>query len=179
MTDQIDYIVKICLLGEAAVGKTSLVYRFIENKFRDNYKSTLGVNLLKKDMVIDDYGGVSCQIWDLGGQESFKSLRRLYLEGANGALVIFDTTKRKTFEKLDEWIHSFKESRGEKPLLLIGNKIDLEDKRNVKDNEANDYATKNSMDIILTSAKTGENVEKAFKALVKTILDGVSKEKNE
>ena len=98
MSDQIDYIVKICLLGEAAVGKTSLVYRSIENKFRDNYKSTLGVNLLKKDMVLDDYGGVSCQIWDLGGQESFRSLRKLYLEGANGALVIFDTTKRKTFE---------------------------------------------------------------------------------
>jgi small GTP-binding protein len=176
MSDQIDYIVKICLLGEAAVGKTSLVYRFIENKFRDNYKSTLGVNLLKKDMAIDEYGGVSCQIWDLGGQESFRSLRKLYLEGANGALVIFDTTKRKTFEKLDEWIQSFKESRGEKPLLLIGNKIDLDDKRKVEDNEAKDYAKKNSMDIVLTSAKTGENVENAFKSLVKTILDQVSKE---
>jgi len=66
------YIIKICLLGEANVGKTSLVYRFIENKFRENYKSTLGVNLLKKDMEISEYGGVSAQIWDLGGQESFK-----------------------------------------------------------------------------------------------------------
>ena len=176
MTDQIDYIVKICLLGEAAVGKTSLVYRFIENKFRDNYKSTLGVNLLKKDLVIDGYGGVSAQIWDLGGQESFKSLRKLYLEGANGAFVIFDTTKRKTFEKLDEWIQSFKDSRGERPLLLIGNKIDLSDKIKVEESEAKGYAEKNSMKCILTSAKTGENVEKAFKELVKTILDEISKE---
>ena len=176
MNDQIDYIVKICLLGEAAVGKTSLVYRFIENKFRDNYKSTLGVNLLKKDMVIDEYGGVSAQIWDLGGQESFKSLRKLYLEGANGAFVIFDTTKRKTFDKLDEWIQSFKESRGNRPLLLIGNKIDLSDKIKVEESEVKEYAEKNSTEFILTSAKTGENVEKAFKGLVKTILDEVSKE---
>ncbi len=176
MTDQIDYIVKICLLGEAAVGKTSLVYRFIENKFRDNYKSTLGVNLLKKDMVIDGYGGVSAQIWDLGGQESFKSLRKLYLEGANGAFVIFDTTKRNTYDKLDDWILSFKESRGERPLLLIGNKIDLSDKIKVEESEAKEYAEKNAMQFIYTSAKTGENVEKAFKELVKTILDEVSKE---
>ncbi|MFX1340023.1 MAG: Rab family GTPase [Promethearchaeota archaeon] len=176
MNEQIDYIVKICLLGEAAVGKTSLVYRFIENKFRDNYKSTLGVNLLKKDMVLDDYGGVSAQIWDLGGQESFRSLRKLYLEGANGAFVIFDTTKRKTFDKLDEWIQSFKESRGERPILLIGNKIDLSDKIKVEESEAKKYAEKNSMKFISTSAKTGENVETAFKELVKTILDEVSKE---
>ncbi len=176
MNDQIDYIVKICLLGEAAVGKTSLVYRFIENRFRDNYKSTLGVNLLKKDIVLDDYGGVSAQIWDLGGQESFRSLRKLYLEGANGAFVIFDTTKRKTFDKLDEWIQSFKESRGNRPLLLIGNKIDLSDKQKVEESEVKEYAEKNSTEFILTSAKTGENVEKAFKGLVKTILDEVSKE---
>ena len=105
------YIIKICLLGEAGVGKTSLVYRFITNKFKENYKSTLGVNLLKKDMSIKDYGDVSAQIWDLGGQESFKSLRRLYLEGANGALILYDTTNEDSFEKLDEWITSFREDR--------------------------------------------------------------------
>ena len=127
------YIIKICLLGEANVGKTSLVYRFIENKFRGNYKSTLGVNLLKKDLNIQEYGDVSAQIWDLGGQESFKSLRKLYLEGANGALVIYDCTKKKTFEKLNGWIKDFKQARGEEPLLLLGNKTDL--KNNIKINE--------------------------------------------
>ena len=79
------YIIKVCLLGEANVGKTSLLYRYIENKFRDNYKATLGVNLLKKDLDVEGYGLTTVQIWDLGGQESFKSLRQLYLEGANGA----------------------------------------------------------------------------------------------
>ncbi|GAH43793.1 unnamed protein product, partial [marine sediment metagenome] len=129
-----NYIIKICLLGEANVGKTSLVYRFIENKFKDNYKSTLGVNLLKKDMELKGYGDVSAQIWDLGGQESFRSLRRLYLEGANGALVLYDCTKRNTYEKLHDWIQDFKDARGDEPLVLIGNKNDLTDKyfRNLK-----------------------------------------------
>lgn len=176
MSEDPNYIVKICLLGEANVGKTSLVYRFIENKFRENYKSTLGVNLLKKDLNVDNYGKVSAQIWDLGGQESFRSLRKLYLEGANGALLIYDTTKRDTYDKLNEWVQSFRESRGNKPLLLIGNKIDLSDSKKVEDNEANEYASKNTMDLILTSAKTGANVEKAFNELIKIILDEVSEE---
>jgi small GTP-binding protein len=171
-----DYIIKVCLLGEANVGKTSLVYRFIENKFRENYKSTLGVNLLKKDMVIDEYGNVSAQIWDLGGQESFKSLRKLYLEGANGALVIFDRTKRKTFEKLNDWIESFKDSRGLQPMVLIGNKSDLTDHIKIDDKEAGEYAKKYQMDPIMTSAKTGENVEGAFIKLIKSILDSFLKD---
>ena len=167
----INYSIKVCLLGEANVGKTSLVYRFIENKFREDYKSTLGVNLLKKDMDIDKYKGISAQIWDLGGQDSFKSLRSLYLQGANGALVIYDTTNRKSFERIDEWVRSFKESREDAPLLLIGNKTDLKDKIKVEEDEGKSFAKKNKMEILLTSAKTGANVEIAFKQLIKKILD--------
>jgi len=170
------YVVKICLLGEANVGKTSLVYRFVENKFRENYKSTLGVNLLKHDTMVEGHGKVSAQIWDLGGQESFKSLRKLYLEGANGALVIFDVTQKKTFEKLTEWIESFKEARGEQPLILIGNKMDLEGAIKIKEKEAKAFAKTHKMDILLTSAKTGDNVEDAFKDLINKTVTKVSNE---
>ena len=172
MHEEPKWVIKITLLGEKNVGKTSLVYRFIENKFRENYKATLGVNLLKKDININ--GGVSDQIWDLGGQESFKSLRKLYLEGANGGLVIFDLTDRNSFDKLNEWIDSFKNTRGEQPLLLIGNKSDLENQIKITDKEASQYAKNNNMDIILTSAKTGKNVEEAFIKLTKRILDKMS-----
>ncbi|MFX1496406.1 MAG: Rab family GTPase [Promethearchaeota archaeon] len=171
MNSQGHYIIKIVLLGEANVGKTSLVYRFIENKFRENYKSTLGVNLLKKDMKLEEFGEVSAQIWDLGGQESFKSLRKLYLEGANGALVIYDCTKKKTFEKLSDWIQDFKQARGNEPLILIGNKNDLEDKIKVTDSVGNEFAKKNNMIFISTSAKTGSNVEEAFNEITKRILN--------
>ena len=167
----VNYSIKVCLLGEANVGKTSLVYRFIENKFREDYKSTLGVNLLKKDMDIDKYKGISAQIWDLGGQESFKSLRSLYLQGANGALVIYDTTNRRSFERLDEWVRDFREARGQAPILLIGNKIDLKDKVKVEEDEGKAFANKNKMEFLSTSAKTGNNVEKAFLELIKGILD--------
>ncbi|MFX0076176.1 MAG: Rab family GTPase [Candidatus Hermodarchaeota archaeon] len=170
MTVDSSYIIKICLLGEANVGKTSLVYRFIEDKFRGNYKSTLGVNLLKKDMKLEEYGDVSAQIWDLGGQESFRSLRRLYLEGANGALVIYDCTKRNTYEKLEDWILDFKEARGNEPILLIGNKTDLTEAIKVQESEGAELAKKFKMNFIPTSAKTGANVESAFTEIIKKIL---------
>jgi len=170
MTVDSNYIIKICLLGEANVGKTSLVYRFIENKFRGNYKSTLGVNLLKKDTNIKEFGNVSAQIWDLGGQESFRSLRKLYLEGANGALVIYDCTKRSSYEKLEEWILDFKDARGDEPLLLIGNKSDLIDAIKVQESEGLELAKSYNMEFISTSAKTGSNVESAFSEIIKRIL---------
>ncbi|MFW9969224.1 MAG: Rab family GTPase [Candidatus Odinarchaeota archaeon] len=170
------YIIKITLLGEANVGKTSLVYRFIENKFRENYKSTLGVNLLKKDMNISNYGDVSAQIWDLGGQESFKSLRKLYLEGANGALLVYDMTNRKSFEKLSEWTESFRGARGNAPIMLIGNKSDLKKQILITENDSQKYAKANDMPLIITSAKTGQNVEEAFINLTKRILDHISED---
>ena len=173
MYEEPKYIVKITLLGEKNVGKTSLVYRYIENKFRESYKATLGVNLLKKDMDVD-CNSVSAQVWDLGGQESFRSLRKLYLEGSNGALVMFDLTERKTFDKLNEWIESFRESRGEQPIVLIGNKSDLENQRKVTDKEASNFAKDNNIELILTSAKTGQNVEEAFIKLTRRILEIIS-----
>jgi small GTP-binding protein len=166
-----DYVIKICLLGEANVGKTSLVYRFIENKFRDNYKSTLGVNLLKKDLNIEKYGGVVATIWDLGGQDSFRSLRKLYLEGANGALIIFDWTQKESFLKLDSWIQDFRLERESEPILLIGNKDDLKDKEKVSKKEALELARRYGLDFLSTSAKTGSNVEEAFKTVIRTILE--------
>ncbi|MGV9199932.1 MAG: Rab family GTPase [Promethearchaeia archaeon] len=174
MADKNRFIIKLTMLGEAGVGKTSLVYRFLEDKFRENYKATLGVNLLKKEMEIEEYGEVSAQIWDLGGQESFKSLRQLYLEGANGALLIFDRTNTQSFEKLDEWVASFQKARGEQPLLLVGNKSDLENRIKIGEEKASEFADKYNMDMIFTSAKTGKNVEGAFINLTKKIVKKLS-----
>ncbi|MCK4280829.1 MAG: GTP-binding protein [Candidatus Lokiarchaeota archaeon] len=164
-----DIILKICLLGEAKVGKTTLVYRYIENKFRTDFRSTLGVNLLKKTVKIGD-STIVTQIWDLGGQEPFKKLRKLYLEGAEGALLLFDVTNQQSFIKLEEWILSFREVHGNKPVVLIGNKIDLKENIIIDQSQAERYASENNMSLVLTSAKTGENVEKAFVDLLKRII---------
>ena len=170
-----DFKFKICLLGEGSVGKTSLVYRFVENKFQDDYKATLGVTILQKYLEIDDYS-VSLNIWDFGGQYSFKKLRKLYLEGSKGALVIFDLTNKASFEKLGEWIQDFRGQRGEKLFWLIGNKADLKDQIVVTEEEANLLAKEHGVNLIITSAKIGENVEKAFINLGKEILEETVKE---
>lgn len=164
-----DYIMKICLLGDGSVGKTSLVYRFIENRFSTDFKSTLGVNLLKKKIQLDN-DTASVQIWDLGGQQAYKNLRKLYLEGSQGALVVFDKTNRSSFENLDDWINSFKDSQPEAPLVLIGNKNDLTDQIKISDTEALTFAESHGMKFISTSAKTGEKVEDAFESLIKEII---------
>jgi small GTP-binding protein len=175
-----DYVLKLCLLGDGNVGKTSLVYRYIENRFSKDFKSTLGVNLLKKKIILDArYTGKTCslQIWDLGGQKAYRKLRKLYLEGSQGALVVFDLTSFSSFQNLDDWIQSLIEIRGKNvPMILIGNKLDLEEQRVISEEEAKTYATKYGINIIYTSAATGEAVEQAFLELVISIIDGIEAE---
>lgn len=164
---------KICLLGDGSVGKTSLVYRFIENRFSTDFKSTLGVNLLKRQVNIGE-DTVSVQIWDLGGQDAYKKLRKLYLEGSQGALVVFDKTNEKSFNNLIDWVGSFKESQPEAPMILIGNKVDLVDQMKITEENAKSFAKSNNMTYLETSAKTGEKVEDAFKSLIENVIKNQS-----
>ena len=172
-----DYVLKICLLGNGNVGKTSLVYRYIENRFSRDFKSTLGVNLLKKNIVLEnEYEGksASIQIWDLGGQQAYRKLRKLYLEGSQGALIVFDVTDKQSFDDLEEWIQSLIEIRGnDVPMIIIGNKIDLVESRIVAEDVARKYATRYNAEIIFTSAATGEQVEDAFKELIMSIIKSI------
>ncbi|MHA1746731.1 MAG: Rab family GTPase [Promethearchaeota archaeon] len=172
-----DYVLKICLLGNGNVGKTSLVYRYIENRFSRDFKSTLGVNLLKKNIVLEnEFEGksASIQIWDLGGQQAYRKLRKLYLEGSQGALIVFDVTDKQSFDDLEEWIQSLVEIRGnEVPMIIIGNKIDLVESRVVAEEVARKYAAKYNAEILFTSAATGEKVEDSFKELIMSIIKSI------
>ncbi len=172
-----DYVLKICLLGDGSVGKTSLVYRYIENRFSRDFKSTLGVNLLKKRVNLEaEFDGkvASLQIWDLGGQSAYRKLRKLYLEGSQGALIVFDVTAQSSFDSLDEWIKSLIEIRGDSvPMIIIGNKIDLEGQRVISQAQAVEFSKKFNSKYIETSAATGEKVEDAFKDLIMQIVRSI------
>ncbi len=165
-----EYILKIVLLGDTGVGKTSLVYRFIENRFSTDFKSTLGVNLLKRTVEVEG-NQVTVQIWDLGGQEAYKRLRKLYLDGASGALLVYDVTNTASFDHLTEWFNSFIETRSGRPAVLIGNKVDLKENKKVSTEQGKTFSNeKQCVEFIEASAKTGENVEAAFKNLIKSSL---------
>ena len=113
--------------------------------------------------------------WDLGGQEAYKKLRKLYLEGSQGALIVFDVLSQKSFDNLEDWTQSFIQIRGANmPMILIANKIDMADHRIVTKDQAEEYAGKYNMTLIETSAATGENVEKAFLELIKNVVNSLN-----
>ena len=121
-----EWILKICSIGSYNVGKTSLILRYVENKFGQSYLPTLGVEVTTKRLNVDG-NQVKLILMDTAGQEKFGLLRKTYYEGSSSALIVYDVTRRETFEAVNDWIHEFNSVVGEdKPLVIIGNKIDLE-----------------------------------------------------
>ncbi|MFW9949013.1 MAG: Rab family GTPase [Candidatus Thorarchaeota archaeon] len=169
-----EYVFKITILGESAVGKTSLINQFVENSFQEDYKPTLGANIVRKDVSIERVNAkVRLIMWDLAGQEKYNVIRSMYFQGCVGSLFVYDITRHNTFDSIEsKWLRDFKNYvKKEGEYILIGNKIDLEDQRVVETDEGKKLAEKiHASDFIETSAKFGENVEKAFKNLVHQIL---------
>jgi len=168
-----EFVFKITVLGEAAVGKTSLLNRFCEDTFQDDYKPTLGANIIRKDVNIEESTKVRLIMWDLAGQEKYNVIRSMYFQGCEGALLVYDVTRYNTFDNIkSRWLRDFKKYiRKEGVYVLIGNKIDLINDRVVPTEKGKDLAEKiKASHFIETSAKLGENIEEAFLLLVKQIL---------
>jgi len=168
-----EFVFKITVLGEAAVGKTSLLNRFCEDTFNEDYKPTLGANIIRKDVNIEQHTKVRLIMWDLAGQEKYNVIRSMYFQGCQGALLVYDVSRYNTFDCIkSRWLRDFKKYiRKEGVYVLIGNKIDLADDRVVPTEKGKDLAEKiNASHFIETSAKLGENIEEAFLLLVKQIL---------
>ena len=172
------YRFKVLLLGAPAVGKTSILYRYIKNQFSQDYITTIGINYLTKEINLDEKNFAKLVIWDVAGHEKFKFLRNQYYEGTQGALVIFDLTKLKTYEELEHWLSEMFEILQKKiPFIIIGNKLDLvkEVGRSIENDIVRDYAENQDSIYIETSAKTGENIENAFKELTQHMIKRDSK----
>jgi Ras-related protein Rab-11A len=169
-----EFVFKIVVLGDAAVGKTSLINMYIEQSFSEDYKPTLGANIIRKDVHVDNINAsVRLIMWDLAGQEKYNVIRSMYFQGCVGALLVYDVTRHNTFETIDsKWLKDFKKYvKKEGTYILIGNKIDLNEERVVSKEEGENYAKQiDASDFIETSAKYGENVEQAFTNLVNQIL---------
>jgi small GTP-binding protein len=166
---------KICLVGDAAVGKTSLIRRFVYNDFDDKYLLTLGTRISKKTLTIkDDKGrdfGVNLIVWDIMGQKGFRELLRdAYFYGAKGILAVCDVTRRETLESLEGWLSDVNTVTGKVPILFLGNKADLKEKVQVSPQDLGRAAGAHGSPWFLTSAKTGESVEETFAKLAMQIL---------
>ena len=165
---------KVLLTGAAAVGKTSLVQRFIKQRFQANYKLTVGVDILTKDVEYRQSEIATLSIWDIGGQQRFEFIRSTFYKGAAGALLVFDLTREQTYTETRKWLTEIRQFAGESiPFVLIGNKADLvEDVGTVIDrDEALSFAESEGSIYIESSAKTGINVDESFSELTKRIID--------
>jgi len=157
--------VKIVLLGDGAVGKTSLMRRFVFNQFDERYISTIGVNVVKKQVSVDG-SDILFLIWDILGQKEREDLQNSYFVGAMGAMLVCDLTRRDTFDSLEDWIERLQEEVSDIPLVILGNKQDLFIQgASSADTEIRDLAARHDAVSFLTSAKTGLNVEHAYAEL--------------
>jgi len=169
---------KVCLVGEAAVGKTSLIRRYVLDQFEDRYITTLGAKVSKKELAFDvkDKGvrvEIDLTIWDIMGEKGFRDLlREAFFNGAKGILAVCDITRYSTLKELDDWVQSVFNVVGEIPVVYAVNKIDLKDEVMVLygDKEIEQATRAFDAPHFFTSAKTGENVEAVFRAIGEAIL---------
>ena len=168
---------KLVFLGDQGTGKTSIITRFMYDSFDRNYQATIGIDFLSKTMYLEDRT-VRLQLWDTAGQERFRSLIPSYIRDSSVAVVVYDISNRASFLNTATWIEDVRNERGNDVIIvLVGNKTDLSDRRQVSVEEGEDKANKDGIMFIETSAKAGYNIKALFKKLA-TALPGQEAESN-
>jgi Ras-related protein Rab-11A len=170
MSENKKYSLKVIIIGEPAVGKTSLVKKFVSGQFSKDYRSSIGTNIFTKQIDLKKDTKVSIQLWDIAGQERWVKMRHVYYRGAKGVIIVGDLTRKNTFDQIEEfWVPDVKQYCPHVPITLLANKNDLKKELNEKDVSLLGEKI-NTIFVLLTSAKTGENVEKAFKLISEQAL---------
>lgn len=167
----------MCLIGDLAVGKTSLIKRYVFDEFDDRYLSTLGTKITKREMFLE-YPKMNLEvdvtvlIYDMIGEKGFRRLLQdVYFHGAGGLMAVCAVTEGETLDSMEEWVENAYGVAGEIPLHVIGNKIDLKDQTVLSEEEVKRVSTSYHSPCDFTSAKTGENVEKAFESIARRIAN--------
>ena len=175
MSINFHYLLKFVIIGDSGVGKSNILLRYINNTFSDEFKATVGVEFGAKNLEINKRI-YRVQIWDTAGQENFRSIARAYYKNSVCACIVYDITNRASFDSVQSWIDDCSKQTPKTVLLiLIGNKNDLKEKREVQYEEGEEFAKKRNMIFLETSAKTGNNIsdifEKSIKQIDKNIMD--------
>ena len=172
---------KLVFLGDQSVGKTSIITRFMYDKFDNTYQATIGIDFLSKTMYLEDRT-VRLQLWDTAGQERFRSLIPSYIRDSSVAVVVYDVSNRQSFVNTARWIEEVRTERGgDVILVLVGNKTDLVDKRQVSIEEGDAKARENGVLFIETSAKAGFNIKALFRKIAAALpgMEALSQQKTD
>ena len=170
-----EFLYKILLLGDTSVGKTCFFMQYVDNTFHEVHISTVGLDNKVKDVQLDDKV-YKVQIWDTAGQDRFRSITKNYFKGAHGIVLLYDITNKVSFENVRNWLKQIKEEVDDNVcIILVGNKIDLEDKRQVTKEEGENMAEEYGLMHFECSAKTGENIHESFNELLKKTVENFSK----
>ncbi|XP_052521369.1 ras-related protein Rab-25 isoform X1 [Tympanuchus pallidicinctus] len=172
-----NFVFKVVLIGESGVGKTNLLSRFTRNEFNHDSRTTIGVEFSTRTVLVGD-AAVKAQIWDTAGLERYRAITSAYYRGAVGALVVFDITKHQTYDVVERWLKElYDHAEASIVVMLVGNKSDLAQAREVPTEEAKMFAENNGLLFIETSALDSTNVEQAFETVLKEIFSKVQKQK--
>eukprot|EP01017_Pseudomicrothorax_dubius_P044843 TRINITY_DN7638_c0_g1_i3.p1 TRINITY_DN7638_c0_g1~~TRINITY_DN7638_c0_g1_i3.p1 ORF type:complete len:213 (-),score=23.43 TRINITY_DN7638_c0_g1_i3:170-808(-) len=169
------YLFKFIIIGDSSVGKSCLLLQFIDKRFKGDHDTTIGVEFGSKYLQVREKS-LKLQIWDTAGQESFRSITRSYYRGSIGAVLVYDITRRDSFEHCTRWLEETRTYGNENiVVMLIGNKCDLVDQRQVSYEEGRSFAQENNCLFMETSAKTAVNVETAFSQISELILNKIER----
>jgi len=175
MAKAYDHLFKLLLIGDSGVGKTSVLFRFSEDNFNATFIATIGIDF--KIRTIDISGKkIKLQIWDTAGQERFRTITTAYYRGAMGIMLVYDVTSEKSFNNINQWIDNITQhANADVEKMLLGNKADMNDQRQVSTEIGKELAQSHGIKFMETSAKTGQNVDEAFRQLASDIKNKMEK----
>jgi len=176
---KIDAKYKILILGDSTVGKTCFLTRYTDNTFQEEYLASIGMDYKIKSYEKEDGNSIKLYIWDTAGQDRFRSITRNYYKGADGIILIYDITNEESFNNVKNWINSIKEEAPDKVvIILVGNKVDDEENRKIKKEKGEKISQEFKLPFFECSAKADINVNSAFEALIKKLIEINPKDKS-